>query len=263
MSIMNRRILFLALITPSILAYAQSDDDLYRETQLEISLAYSQCAAFYNLAASDSSLVTGLSTEEAGAMEDEAMTRAMLHAADVEGGANGRHSVNENFIKTRSDLSELAATDPEAFAEAMSDYRRSCRMGVIDPSTFIRKTLTIGRWHSPTFRLPEGVTITELVKNAKSVERVPEIPVCSRPAVGHLLSLDDVLVEGGMICTKHNDGICDSERNWMSYAQYVEDLYPDNELLGYTEKLSISFKGGKTLQKRTLTACLVVPEVRT
>lgn len=260
---MHTRFLYLALLAPVIPALAQSDDELYRETQLEVSRAYSQCAAFYDSAASDSSLVNGLSTEDASVMQNESMTRAVLHATDVEGDAEGRRVANAEFAMTRTELSVMADADPEAFRDAMSDYRRSCRMGVIDPSTFIRKTLAVGRWRTTKFRLPEGLTVEELLKNAKPVERVPEISNCSHPAIGHLLSLDDVLVESGMICPEHQDGVCDSEREWLSYAQFVEKRYPNNEMIGYTEKLSISFKGGKTLQERTLIACLVVPEVRT
>lgn len=263
MSTMHTRFLSLALLAIVVPAQAQSDDGLYREMQLEVSRAYSACAAFYESAASNSSVVNGLTMEDAGAMQNESITRAVLHAADVEGDAEGRRLANADYAKIKTELSELADADPEAFADAMSEYRRSCRMGVIDPSTFIKKTLVVGRWRTTEFRLPEGLTIEELLKNATPVERVPEISDCSHPAIAHLLSLDDVLVESGMICPKHEDGVCDNEREWMSYAQFVEERYPNNEMIGYTAKLSIRFKGGKTLQERTLIACIVVPEVRT
>lgn len=260
---MYTRFLLLALLAPAVSAETQSEGALHDEMQFEISTAYSRCAAFYENAVADSSFAIGLTSEDAGAMQTESMTRAVRHAADVEGDAEGRRVANEEFAKARNELAELAETDPDAFADAMQDYRRSCRMGIIDPFTFIKKTLAVGRWRQTEFRLPEGLDVEDLLTNAKPVERVPEIANCSPPAIGHLLSLDDLLVESGMICLQHQDGVCNSEREWMSYPQFVEKRYPENEMVGYTEKLSISFKGGKTLQKRTLIACLVVPEVST
>lgn len=260
---MSTRFILIALLAPVVYADGLSEDELYHEMQIKVSTAYAQCAAFYEIAATGVYFAKGMTIDDATAMQSASLKRAVLHAQDVEGDVKGSRIANAEFVRNRTELFALSESDSEAFADAMNDYRRSCRMGVIDPSTFIDKTLAVGRWRTAELRLPEGLTVKDLLRDAKPVERSPKISECSRPAVGHLLNLDGALVESGMICPNHHDGVCDSEVQWLSYAQYVEKHYPDNELAGYTEKWSFRFKDGKSVREHTLIACLVVPEVGT
>lgn len=102
-----------------------------------------------------------------------------------------------------------------------------------------------------------------LLKNASPTSALKDISECSKLAIAHTLSFDGLLVEGGMVCKQHRDGVCESERLWVSYRQYIEEQYPDRALIGFSEKLSITFKNGKSQRVRTLVACLELPRLRT
>lgn len=247
---MKIQFLCTALLTLSITANAKSDAELRHEMQLTVSKAFSECAAYFeNVDASD--------------MQGEATARAVAHAADVEGTEKVRQIVEADFAEAKAELAELAERDPEAFEDAMADDRRRCRMAANDPTEFVEKTLRNKHSRITNFRLPDGLTAEKILQNAKPASGIKNRSQCTEPAIGHDVSLDDLLVEGGMVCLQHEGGVCESERSWMSFRQYIQRRYPDRPLAGYSEKLSVTFKNGKSQSVRTLVACLEVPRLST
>lgn len=242
---------------------AETHDELRREMQRKVSDAYSECAAFYGMVAADRELTDQLTAEEAAAMKAEASMRAMAHAVDVEEASEALRRVSDTTVRAKAELIELAKGDVAAFTKSIDKSRKSCRMAVNDPSVFVDRLLRSERKKTRYLKLPPNLTYEMILKEGKPAAETMDMSKCTKPAVAHKLPLDDVLVESGMICAAHVNGVCDGERSWMSYRQFIEERYPDQELDGYTEKLSVTFKGGKTQQVRELIACVVAPEFRT
>lgn len=260
---MNTRILYIASLALSVSAHAKSDDQLRHDMQLTVSKAYSECRAYYEIVVTSPADSYNLTAEDARAMQNSANVRSLMHAANVDGIPKGRRIADSDFTKAKTELADLAESNPAAFEDSMAEYRKSCRMAVNDPRTFVDKTLRDSQPRKMRTTLPKNLTAEMILKNGKPTTGVKDISKCSEPAVAHTFSLDSMLVEGGMVCTQHQNGVCQSEHRWMSYRQFIEARYPDRTLNGYSEKLSITFEDGKQRNIRTITACLIVPELQT
>lgn len=242
---------------------APVQDEILHEMQLKISKAYSECVAFYEVASSETNHASRIDSADADAMKRKAQFRAAAHAADVKGVVDALQILNADLAQARNYLTELEDADVDAFEDEMKRFRTSCRLAVNDPPVFVERKLRDGSRNKRYIQLEPNLTLEKILREAKPVTRPMDISKCKEPAIAHTLSLDDLLVEGGMICTQTTNGDCDGERSWMSYAQYIESQYPHSELAGYSEKLRITFKGGKMQQVRTLTACVIGPRVST
>lgn len=238
-------------------------DEIRHQMQLKLSKAYSECVAYYEVAASDIDHANGIDSAVADEMKSEAQYRAAAHVADVEGAVAALKILNADLAQARTHLSELKEGDTDALADEMNRFRSSCRLAVNDPSVFVERTLRGDSRRKRYIQLDPDLTLDMILKQAKPVTKPMDISKCKKPAVAHRLALDDLLVDGAMICAQITDGACDSERSWMSYPQYIETQYPDSEIAGYSMNLRVTFKGGKTQQVRTLTACVIAPQMST
>lgn len=238
-------------------------DQIHHEMQRKISKAYSECVAYYELAASGIDHADGIDSAVAEEMKSEAQFRAAAHVADVEGAVAALKILNADLQQARRHLSVLKGGDTDAFADEMNRFRTRCRLAVNDPPVFVERTLRGDSRRGRYIRLDPDLTLEMILKQAKPVTKPMDISKCKKPAVAHKLALEDMLVEGSMICTQITDGACDSERSWMSYPQYIETQYPDREIAGYSMNLRVTFKGGETQQVRTLTACVIASQLGT
>lgn len=242
---------------------ARPADELLRDMQLRLGKAYSECIAYYEVVGSDADHATGIDSAVADEMKREAQFRAAAHVADVESAADALHVLNADLEHARRHLASLKDDDAVAYTEEMIRLRTRCRMAVNDPPVFVERTLRAAGRNNRYIQLDPDLTVEKILQQAKPATKPMDIFKCEKPAIAHTLPLDDLLVEGGMICKQHADGVCDGERSWLSYPQYIQSRYPDSEVTGYSEKVTITFKGGKTQQVRTLTACVAAPQFRT
>ena len=258
--------LLTALLAISTHAYAGPDDDRNRDMQRQVAEAYSQCAAYYEIAASVRDAIGSPGVDDARAMKTESMTMAVGIATESEGKRKAKEFADAGFARAIEDMHTRIQEDPDAFREWAEDQRRDCRMAVNDPPTFVNRTLAArmgGQRNRRFITVPKDLTVEKILKHGKPATEFPDITKCTAPGRDVTIELDDVLVEGGMVCSQHQAGACAGERLWMSYSQYIGSLYPNHEFNGYSQTYSLSFKNGESQEKRTLIACLVLPETST
>ena len=263
---MTNRVLLMALFATSPLAFAESDADHQRDLQRQVADAYSQCAAYYEIAASVRDQIGSSGVDDARAMKTESMTMAVGIATESEGKQKAKEFADAGFASAIEDMHKRIQDDPDAFRDWAEDQRRDCRMAINDPTTFVNRTLaarTGGQRNRRYITVPKDLTVEKILKHGKPATEFPDITKCTAPGRDVTVALDNVLVEGGMVCAQHQAGACAGERLWMSYRQYIESLYPHHEFNGYSQTYSLSFKNGERQEKRTLIACLVLPETST
>jgi len=256
----------MALLVVSVCAHADSDDARWREMQLKVAKVYSQCGAYYEIAHSVLIATDSAGVADAQAMKAEAMIIAVEIATESEGAEKARALADVGFAAAIYDMHARIKNDPEDFQDWAAKQRRQCRMAVNDPPTFVKRTLAEyagTRRTSPFISVPKDLTVEKILKHGRPVTSFPDISKCVAPGRDVTITLDDVLVEGGMVCTEHQGSVCDREQAWMSNRQYIESLYPNREFNGYSQTYSLSFKNGERQEKRTLIACLVLPETST
>lgn len=66
------------------------------------------------------------------------MLYAVVHATDVEEPSSARDFVDADFANAKTELKELVERDPDAYADSMADYRRRCRLAIIDPPALVQ-----------------------------------------------------------------------------------------------------------------------------
>lgn len=246
-------------------AYAQPDDELAQQLQLKVSNAYSRCAAYYEISASVRDATNGVGTDDALVMKQESMTIAATLASVYAGTEKAGRIADEGFAKAIYDMHNHIQSDPESFREWAEKQRQSCRMAVNDPPTFVTAFLAVDAGQQrkrSLFQLPKHLTVEDILKNGKPSTGTRQVSKCEGGKQVDI-PLDNVLIEGGMVCAQHQGDVCRSERSWMSYSQYIQSLYPSREFGGHVFTMSVSFIKGQRQDEQTLVACLLLPATST
>ena len=260
------RLLCLATLAIFTASLAQSNDRSHEAMQREVAAAFGQCAAYYEISTSVLEATNSPGVDDARSMKGESMAMAISLLTEFDGLRKAKKNVDREFADAIEAMHEQATNEPEAFKNWAQEYRKSCRMAVNDPETFAEQTLagdSKARRRFPSVTLPKNLTVETIRKYGKPMTKPRNISACTAPARAFKISLDDALVESGMVCTRHHGDVCESERRWMSYKQYIAHLYPDYDLVRYSQTHTVTYKNAQRQDTRTLLACLIVPEMST
>ena len=255
----------LALMAMSASAHSQPDDQLRQELQLKVADAYSGCAAYYEISASARAATNGVGADEAREMKEETLAMAVALATEYEGEEQAGIVADAGYANAIRDMHHQITSDPEAFREWAENQRKSCRMAVNDPPTFVEAFLRVHAGKKRTrsfFTFPKNLTVQDILKNGKRSTGTRQVSKCDDGKDVNI-PLDTVLVDGRMVCAEQQGDVCRSERSWMSYSQYIQSLYPGREFDGHVFTQSVTYKKGVREDKQTLVACLLLPETST
>lgn len=142
---MKAPLLFLVLLVPLIALSADGPGVSEKMAMLKLTDAYSQCSAYYRIAAS----VAGEGQSEAKRKAEEMQTRAdalamstaeELVSNDVADGGKVKLGATRltkaNYAAAMKDLLRLAKSDKEGFRRKIASYRADCRDAIEDPAGY-------------------------------------------------------------------------------------------------------------------------------
>ena len=190
---------------------------------------------------------------------------AVALATEYGGEENAGIMADNAYAKAIRDMHTQITSDPEAFREWAENQRKSCRMAVNDPPTFVEAFLAVhtGQKRTRSFlQLPRNLTVEDILKYGKPTTRTRPKSKCDDGRDINI-PLENVLVDSGMVCAKRQGNVCRNERSWMSYSQYIQSLYPAREFDGHVFTQSVTYRKGQREDKQTLVACLLLPETST
>ena len=135
-------VLILALSVPLIALSAKEPKASEKMAMLKLTDAYSQCSAYYRIAASVAGTGQGEAKREAEEMQARADALAMstaeeLVSTDVADGEKVKlgaaRLTKANYAAAMKTLSRLAKSDKKGFRQKIASYRAVCRDAIEDP----------------------------------------------------------------------------------------------------------------------------------
>lgn len=256
---MKSTLLLMICVAIPIAATAIPDEELKQEMMLKVSQQYSQCAAYYEIAASVLQTTGTAGARDALKMKRDSLTYAISMSTESQAEKSAEEISDKDYADAIEEMHDLAKIDTAKFNSLLSNYRQNCRKAINDPSSFIESALSGYRNDKTTsvkIPAPGRIPTDAIIRYGKPTTMVSNPQRCLPPDEIVTISLNTVLVEGDMICTAHTDGACDSERLWLSYPQYIEQLHPARPAQTFSKRSSVAYKNGEMEKNNEIVACL-------